>query len=90
MLETEVWALAETRQFVWELSRYQIWIFSAKIESGTEFQASNTNRTFLTYMVQDAGNSEIWALVEAWQFVWELSRYWILIFCAKIESGTEF
>ena len=41
-------------------------------------------------MVQDAGNSEIWALVEAWQFVWELSRYWILIFSAKIESGTEF
>ena len=49
--DQEIWALVEARWLLWELSQYQIWIFHAKIESGTEFQASSTNRTFLLYTV---------------------------------------
>ena len=47
----EVWALLEARQFVWELSQYEIWISHTNIESSTEFQVSSTNKIFFPYMV---------------------------------------
>ena len=85
----KVWALIEAWKFVWELTQHQIWMFYTKIELGTKFQPLTTYRKFSPYMVKETENREVWALLEARQFVWELSQYEIWISHTNIESSTK-